>query len=233
MGKRRNTTRKALRMESLEGRQLMAADIGLHHGILNVRGTQQDDVIKMDQVQVGQSNQENSIIKVSVANKRGRVLKAAQFDGRAVKKIKAYGFNGHDRIVNRTDIPSYLNGGKGNDVLQGGVAADKVFGSYGNDTLIGGGGNDRLHGNSGKDTLRGGAGHDKLYGGSGSDRIYGNSGNDYVSGGSGHDRIYGCGGDDVLHGGSGNDLIRGADGKDHLYAGVGRDKLYGDRGQDV
>ena len=215
MGKRRNTTRKALRMESLEARQLMAADIGLHHGILNVRGTHQDDVIKMEQVQVRQSNQENSIIKVSVANKRGRVLKAAQFDARAVKKIKAYGLNGHDRIVNGTDIPSYLNGGKGNDVLQGGAAVDQVFGSYGNDTL------------------RGGAGHDKLYGGSGHDRIYGNSGNDYVSGGSGHDRIYGCGGDDVLHGGSGNDLIRGADGKDHLYAGVGRDKLYGDRGQDV
>jgi len=79
MGKRRNTTRKALRMESLEARQLMAADIGLHHGILNVRGTHQDDVIKMDQVQVGRASkayQGTSIIKVSVANKQGKVLKA-------------------------------------------------------------------------------------------------------------------------------------------------------------
>ncbi len=54
-------------------------------------------------------------------------------------------------------------------VLQGGSAAETLYGYASNDLLSGNGGNDVLNGNGGADTLDGGQGNDTLAGGDGHD----------------------------------------------------------------
>jgi len=58
-------------------------------------------------------------------------------------------------------LPSVvMDGGAGNDLLQGSGQADSLIGGKGNDTLLGQGGDDTLDGGSGNDRLDGGAGAD-------------------------------------------------------------------------
>src|SRR5690606_28933359 len=60
-----------------------------------------------------------------------------------------------------------VNGGRGNDVLTGNAAANRLNGRGGDDSLSGGGGNDELIGGVGDDRLDGGAGFDvAVYAGS-------------------------------------------------------------------
>lgn len=81
-----------------------------------------------------------------------------------------------------------INGIDGqNDVLQGSVLADNLFGGIGNDTLNGLSGNDTLNGGDGNDILNGGQGNDTLIGGDGADRLDGGSGADAMTGGLGND----------------------------------------------
>ncbi|MDO0947459.1 calcium-binding protein, partial [Chromohalobacter israelensis] len=61
--------------------------------------------------------------------------------------------------------------------------------------LQGGLGDDRLDGDDGDDVLEGGAGNDTLYGGDGEDRIDGGAGNDTLNGGDGADRYMFSAGD--------------------------------------
>jgi Ca2+-binding RTX toxin-like protein len=57
----------------------------------------------------------------------------------------------------------------GNDLLDGGAEADRLFGGAGTDWLFGGEGNDILSAGMGRDRLDGGAGSDVLTGGVGAD----------------------------------------------------------------
>jgi VCBS repeat-containing protein len=96
-----------------------------------------------------------------------------------------------------------LNGGSGNDALEGGK---------GNDILNGGSGNDELDGGKGNDILNGGAGNDELDGGKGDDTLNGGAGNDELDGGKGDDiAIYtaseNIGSTDEYKGGEGFDTL--------------------------
>ena len=119
-----------------------------------------------------------------------------------------------------------LFGGPGDDTLQGDAGADILFGGLGNDSLVGVGGDDVLRGEGGVDTLDGGEGDDILFGG---------VGNDDLDGGLGDDVLRGEGGVDVLFGGIGfgNDLLFGGPGNDTLRGGSGDDRLNGDGGTDI
>jgi hypothetical protein len=66
-------------------------------------------------------------------------------------------------------------------------------------TMEGGAGNDRLDGWEGTETLYGGPGDDRLSGYKGNDVLDGGDGNDTLSGYSGADVVSGGAGDDVLH----------------------------------
>lgn len=72
-------------------------------------------------------------------------------------------------------------GGRGNDVIQGNAAANRLQGRAGDDQLIGGKGDDTLHGGAGDDVLSGGAGHDLLRGGRGADVFHFTRGHDVIA----------------------------------------------------
>jgi hypothetical protein len=145
-----------------------------------------------------------------------------------VTQIEFYGGNGHDRFQNDTNLPTYAQGGKGNDFLIGGSAADRLEGKDGDDALlgregpdmlIGGAGVDRIQGNEGRDTLRGGDDNDKLFGGSEDDKLHGDIGNDVLYGQEGVDTLWGGYGHDDLYGGSGFDNLVGGAGVDWFEPG--------------
>lgn len=87
-----------------------------------------------------------------------------------------------------------VDGGTGNDVIDGSAQASKFVQLY----LIGGDGDDALKGGAGNDTLDGGAGNDQLAGGAGADILTGGDGDDTLDGGP--DRAA-----DALTGGAGAD----------------------------
>lgn len=62
-------------------------------------------------------------------------------------------------------------------------------GGFGDDTLNGEQGNDELYGRDGNDILDGGEGNDKVYGGAGDDLIFAGDGDDFYDGGDGVDTI--------------------------------------------
>ncbi|WP_187170339.1 calcium-binding protein [Salidesulfovibrio onnuriiensis] len=86
-----------------------------------------------------------------------------------------YGFQGGIPTASNAT----LDGGSGNDLINGGAGAEIIFGGYGDDTLNGGAGNDVIYGfqgsgspgasGAGSDVMAGGLGDDTLYGGAGSD----------------------------------------------------------------
>jgi Ca2+-binding RTX toxin-like protein len=148
-----------------------------------------------------------------------------------------------------------VDGGGGNDVLNG---------NDGNDTLIGGAGADQIHGGAGNDSLVGGAGTDVLQGGAGDDIYVVDAALEASeSGGGGVDTVhvaytaagtYTLGGDfehglvtstlsgvyltgnegnNSLTGGAGANILRGEGGNDVLDGGLGADTLVGGMGNDT
>jgi Ca2+-binding RTX toxin-like protein len=113
-------------------------------------------------------------------------------------------------------LPTRLEGGKGDDFIQGGSGPDEIYGACQlADTDY------PCRGYS--DTVYGGAGDDVVYGGDESpvfgladDTLHGGPGNDQLDGGAGHDDVHGDEGDDVV--GGGNDTVY-----DNLYGGAGTD----------
>jgi autotransporter-associated beta strand protein len=173
-------------IETLEPRQLFAADVTavhalLRHGNLAVIGTADDDVIDIGQ----RAGSGGAADQVDVfAN--GSII--ATFDAALVRRVVVFGGAGDDHIDagaysaefhtnlpddNRVNVAVILIGGAGNDQLAG---------SSHNDILNGGPGNDGLWGRGDDDVLIGGPGNDSLDGGSGFDHVIGGPGaNDYLT----------------------------------------------------
>ncbi|MEZ6098533.1 MAG: S8 family serine peptidase [Pirellulaceae bacterium] len=156
-------------------------------------------------------------------------------DGHLVQRIEALAGGGNDRIIVDSEItvPTFLDGGDGNDVLVGGSGPNEIHGGKGNDELSGGPLNDILNGGEGNDYIYGGAGNDSIDAGDGDDEVNAGEGNDLVLGGDGNDRIVGEAGNDQLFGGTGDDEIDGGAGNDLLEGSLGNDSLAGGAGQDT
>ncbi|MBX3413332.1 MAG: trypsin-like serine protease [Pirellulales bacterium] len=163
----------------------------------------------------------------------------------ALEAIEMFGGEGNDWLENQTDIPSTLHGGRGNDTLIGGSAADQLRGDPDHNVGDGAEGRDVIHGNGGDDLIyadgldgsEGGA--DYITGGEGADTIFGDAGDgleggqDTILGGEGDDLLFGFKNNDLIDGGDGNDIIAGHRGADHLIGGAGRDVLIGGINDDV
>ena len=119
-----------------------------------------------------------------------------------------------------------LDGGAGNDTIEGANNSDVLRGGVGNDDIYGFGGDDNIDGGSGDDYVEAGNGNDIVDGGTGADFISGGNGNDELYGGDG---IY----DDILYGDAGNDNLTGGDGDDELWGGTGDDWSAGGFGDDT
>lgn len=95
------------------------------------------------------------------------------------------------------DTGGSLNGGSGNDWLEGSLSTDILSGDAGNDNLYGYDGDDVLYGNDGDDWLDAGSGNDVLDGGAGNDVLKLGESGDFNTvifrPGSGHDEIHGLG----------------------------------------
>ena len=114
-----------------------------------------------------------------------------------------------------------LNGGEGNDVIDGSLGIDIAVFSDSNNTV-----NLTLDG-VGQKT---GDGFDNL---SSIESVYGRGGNDYLTGNKERNALFGEDGDDRLFGGDGNDMLSGGDGSDTLAGESGSDYLFGGDGNDT
>ena len=103
-----------------------------------------------------------------------------------------------------------LDGGKGDDKIDGVAGADKLKGGDGNDSIDGGAGADTIEGGKGNDTIEGGTENDVAKGGAGDDTFvmkaapaanFNNADNVYTAGAS--TVILG----EVVDGGDGNDTL--------------------------
>ncbi|MEP3831340.1 MAG: LamG-like jellyroll fold domain-containing protein [Rhodopirellula bahusiensis] len=106
-----------------------------------------------------------------------------------------------DDILFGSPLADVLNGGIGDDIIEGFAGDDILVGELGVDTLYGGDGDDLLDGGLGDDKLFGDAGRDQLIGGDGEDTIRGGLDDDWIIGGLGNDKLFGDEGQDVLWGG--------------------------------
>lgn len=151
------------------------------------------------------------------------------------------GGDGNDFVegANNADI---LAGGKGEDCIvgwggddniSGGDGDDKIYGDDGNDIIDAGKGNDKVWGGNGADDLTGGDGKDTLYGDAGNDNLRGGEGSDELWGGDGDDWSAGGAGDDVFVSGAGNDCADGGEGNDSMDMGDGDDRALGGAGDDT
>jgi Ca2+-binding RTX toxin-like protein len=145
-----------------------------------------------------------------------------------------------------SDYNDVLDGGAGNDLVQGEIGADIVGGGAGNDVLFG----DRVFGAGffvdglppanfqslakqfhGNDVVDGGDGDDLIVGGGGADRVLGGNGNDTVYGDVGLDAI-----EKGVNTADAPSIVASDEGwwgNDVLFGGAGNDALIGEGGDDV
>lgn len=226
--------------EGLEGREMMAASVGIVNGELRVTADPGGDSVKVSEYVMLVAPRKFEA-RVSVESMGPTSGASWVFAKTKVKKIVFDGGKANDKFENFTNLACVAKGNGGDDVLRGGsgadyldgvVGSDTLFGGGGNDTLIGGYGNDKLYGESGNDSLYGGSDNDSMYGGDGDDYLDAYHGNDFLDGELGNDTLYGGAHDDTLIGGYGNDKLYGQWGNDKLYGGCDDDYLDGDDGND-
>lgn len=206
---------RALGIESLEGRLVLAAAIGYDRGsrTLSIVGSAGND-----SAEVRQQGGNVVVSLTSSAGRLSRTVPAAQ-----VSQITFSGLAGNDTFTNLAAIASRAHRGTGDDVLRGGRGVDRFMGGEGNDRLLGNAGNDSLDGGAGNDAVWGGVGNDRVTGGDGNDELYGDDGTDSLWGGLGNDRLSGGTGNDALQGEKGNDWFDGDTGRDQIVGGDGLD----------
>lgn len=151
------------------------------------------------------------------------------------------GGGGNDTLVDGSSpssspspIFAQLEGGPGDDLLEGGVAGGSLLGGPGNDILRGGDDFEVPAGLKGAPPhltthLIGEEGDDLAYGGEAADWIELGAGNDVAYGGGKKDRIDGGPGRDLLDGDEDADLVIGDRGFDRLFGGSGEDRLFAAR----
>ena len=220
---------RSLRVEPLESRRMLACSVTFPGIDILIHGSSQSDSATIDAsiVSVGMF----PIAKVDITLTCGGVTSQHSKTG-VVGEVRFFGYEGNDGLWNKSSIPTYAEGGDGNDVLVGGSGNDVLRGQAGDDRLYGSLGNDELNGGMHNDVLRGGVGADRLRGWTGNDYLYGESENDILEGDWNDDELNGGSGNDILKGGTGNDELHGGSGIDVLFGGQHHDSLYGDGDSD-
>jgi Ca2+-binding RTX toxin-like protein len=123
-----------------------------------------------------------------------------------------------------------IDGGPGQDSLNGSAGRDRITGDAGIDGLYGQRGRDRLDGGPGADTLLGYKGNDRLLGRAGKDSLVDNQGDNVMIGAGGDDSLFTLSADSRAHGSS---RVAGGPGDDFFYIrNRRRDRASGGAGSD-
>src|SRR5262249_1484231 len=149
-------------LETLERRQLLSA-VNFRDGVLSIQG------------QNGAAND----LAVHVSADGNTIWGEAngeagsQIQTSLVRRIRIIGGENSDTISvdANVNIPVYVQGGNGDDVITTGSGNDTIKAGNGRDTLDGCKGNDAIDGGNGADSIHGAAGRDSISGGSGDDWI--------------------------------------------------------------
>ena len=182
------------------------------HGINNIKGTKNNDIIKGSDDQ----NLENSLSGYKGDDSFISSVGIDYFDGGEGNDTLSYANASNKVVISLIDGKASNNGYEKTNVsvIDTITGIENIIGSNFNDNIIGNNLENTLKGGKGDDTLKGGKGDDILYGEDNNDTLYGGKGNDTLSGGKGDDLIVYTSGDDDL--GDGNDKITGAGGIDTL-----------------
>ncbi len=239
--------------EQLEDRSLMSASALFIAGELNVSLGPTDDVVISDNpVSAGNvlvllngrpvtnitTVASSSVTKIIVNGGDDANLidltgvTGAAFSNPALSIVVNAG-NGSDTLLGSTDLADSLDGGDGDDSIDGNGGNDTLLGSDGDDSISGGAGADSINAGDGQDTIDGNGGADTIFAGNGQDLVDGSGGNDNISGDDGTDTLLGGDGNDTLSGNAGTDSIDGQNGDDSILGGTGDDTLLGGSGADV
>ncbi len=235
--KRRRVRRAPMNLgvgvEVLEPRQVMALTVGFSGSQLSIVGDAAADTVLISTVDVG------GVPQVTV---NGQSIGAGVNAG-DVTSISAELGGGADtmnlwaldlvKFSGLTDRSIAINGGAGDDMIEGTPLGDILTGGTGDDKIFGHEGDDEIDGGSDDDWLFGGDGANTIFGRAGSDVLYGGSGPDDLRGGEGVDFSYGEAGDDILRGAAGADFLYGGADNDQLIGGDGGDYLAGEGGDDA
>ncbi|GAA6165004.1 hypothetical protein NBRC116590_27080 [Pelagimonas sp. KU-00592-HH] len=150
-------------------------------------------------------------------------------------------FHNSGAVLGNVDSFAFVDLGAGNDFYFGhgdGHVAGTIEGGAGNDYLDGASRADVIDGEADADVIRGRAGDDTLSGGSENDTIFGGHGDDLVDGGTGRDVALLGDGDDIFNddaetGYRGDDTVIGGRGDDAIIMKGGRDSVAGGKGDDT
>jgi Ca2+-binding RTX toxin-like protein len=172
---------RILALERLDDRCVLAS-INVIGGVLTVVGDDTADIISIG------TNAPYTIANVAISDRATGVVKLTANPNMAtITTALVQGLGGDDLIAYSLLKDSTLEGGAGNDVIDGYEAADVIRGGLGDDTLRSHGGNDTLEGGDNNDTLKGGLGLDDLFGGLGDDTLEGGGSDDDLFGEAGND----------------------------------------------
>ncbi len=195
-------------LETLEQRLLLSADWWRTGWTIkgDAYPRQPDDIIVIDR-DPRDAGTLRAIVNGQVVDTR---------DASDTSVIRVFGGLGDDRIKidlgkDGGGIRVFVWGGKGADLVLGGVEQDRIRGGDGHDTIKAGGGDDDIAGGAAADLLDGQGGDDYVFGAAGADILQGSSGANQLIGGDGQDWLYGRQGADNFQ------LL----GRDKLLSGAG------------
>ncbi|OFW80269.1 MAG: hypothetical protein A2887_06025 [Alphaproteobacteria bacterium RIFCSPLOWO2_01_FULL_40_26] len=147
----------------------------------------------------------------------------------ADQKVKIVLKNVNLTDLQESDFIFYNHSTDGNDLINGGNGNDHLEGGKGNDQINGGAGNDEIYGGDGNDSLTDYAGVNKLYGGAGDDSLGVSMQNNSTS----SNELYGGEGNDVIHFSTGGtNMAKGGIGNDEFIVYGGDNEIYGEEGVD-
>ncbi len=258
---RKNRSLRALRYESLELRELLAANLWgadylAPHLAQDANPVESDTIvtslekISADAASTRTIDSMSMTLDMSIGGTRFeidpielvdselRIIGSDIADNAHVWSSSYYVYaelNGERERFYSWNVDSvYFVGYGGNDTFLNDTSLDTLaYGGSGNDRLTGGTGEDTLYGDGGRDNLNGRGGNDSIWAGSGDDYLYGGDGDDLLHGDAGNDRIWAGGGQDYAYGDDGDDTIFAGSGNDYVYGGYGEDRLSGESGSDI
>ncbi|HEX8340455.1 MAG TPA: calcium-binding protein [Tepidisphaeraceae bacterium] len=154
-------------------------------------------------------------------------------------------------VINGGDGDDSIQGTHGNDTINAGAGNDSVWSALGSDTILGGDGDDYFTNTDGSSDFSGGLGSDTMDcatvinpmnvtldnvkndsdGRGGTDNFRDDIETIYT--GNLADVVVGSSGDNVFYTGKGNDIVYAGAGNDVIYDGLGSDKIYGEAGNDL